>query len=931
MKNISYKLITITIFLFFSLVNYSQPSSWNWVNTGVNHTISVYYSTIFTIDDSQSTNMDYWIGVFFTDINGELQCGGYYQWTVNNNIAISAWGEDGYGLPGFRPGEEFVFKVFTFNGQDSIIYDSHSTFWETYPYTGTNTYFTNGYSSFKSLKAISPRSVQSQVIQLLTNWSIFSTYLIPLHNDISLLLNPVNNNLVLVKDGNGQVYWPFFGLNMIGNIAPGKGYQIKMAAADTLHVEGSLINPNVFELELQAGWDIIGYILTKAKPVEDVLLPIINNVEIVKDYNGNVYWPVFGLNMIGNMYPGQGYQIKTSVADTLIFGESRDIAALCPPTVSDFDGNQYNTVLIGHQCWLAENLKTSHYSTGDSIPNVTNTYNWENLSTNDLAWSYYDNSSSYGNTYGALYTWAAAMNGAQASGSGLNRIQGICPNGWYLPAERDWEELADYINLQNGYYERDLWFWKGVGGHLKSTTNWYYYGIGTDDYSFTGQAAGKRDYEGQFSLLTESGYWWTASQTNSDLARVRKLFYRNDNFFNFDHKKENGFSVRCLLDTCTVYPYPAAIAGSDSLNMPDTSIILQGNTPLIGTGCWSVVNGTGGIISDENNPNSIFSGLENHEYKLVWSISNGCGYSGDTISVSFQCLNPPSQANAGPDHLNLIDTFTILQANTPIMGIGHWVIISGTNGTISDINNPSAQFSGLHLHEYCLVWTIGNVCYNTYDTVSISFSCGLPPSLANAGIDQINLPDTFTVLQADTPTIGIGHWELIDGIGGVIANSINPSSAFSGIQGHEYLLTWTVENKNQCEASIDTVLISFLCLAPPNQANAGNDQLNLVDTFAILQANTPVNGPGTWIILSGTGGEIMDINNPQTQFSGLALHVYQLAWTIGNLCWSTTDTVSIGFSCGLPPTQANAGPDQLNLVDTFTNLQANTAISGTGE
>ncbi|MEA3443998.1 MAG: FISUMP domain-containing protein, partial [Bacteroidota bacterium] len=547
MKSIPFKLTTITIFLFISLVSYSQPSSWVVFLSGSNHTVLIPSTISLTLNGQNNAFPDFWLGAFYTDNNGDFTCAGYQYWD-GNATAIAVWGKNGYLHPGFKTGEEFIFKIFAFDGQDSIIYDAISFFIQitgTYQLSHFNTYSLNGISGLQSLIATTQKHPESQVIDLPYNWSIFSTYLIPLENDISNLLNPVINNLILAKDGNGQVYWPFFGLNMIGDIEPGKGYQVKMAAADTLHVEGSLINPDVFELELQAGWDIMAYILTQAKPIEDVLLPIINNVVIVKDYNGNVYWPGFGLNMIGNMYPGQGYQIKTTVADTLIFGESRDIAAICPPTVSDFDGNLYNTILIGHQCWMAENLKTSHYSTGDSITYINSNYNWETLSTIDKAYCHYNNSSSYGNTYGALYTWAAAMNGAPASGSGLNRVQGVCPAGWYLPAERDWEELADYINLQNGYYERDMWFWKGVGGHLKSTTNWYYYGIGTDDYGFSGQAAGKRDYKGQFSLLTESGYWWTASQTNSDLARVRKLFYRNDNFFNFDHKKENGFSVRC--------------------------------------------------------------------------------------------------------------------------------------------------------------------------------------------------------------------------------------------------------------------------------------------------------------------------------------------------------------------------------------------------
>ncbi|MCF8370649.1 MAG: hypothetical protein K9H64_03435 [Bacteroidales bacterium] len=965
----------------------------------------------FTINGQPVLNNDFWIGVFYTESDGGLTCGGYRYW-LGNSTTIAAFGEN-YLAQTFRTEEEFIFKIFILNGQDSLFYDVMATFITTMPQY--NTYLPNGMSGLELLSATSPASYKTQRISLPINWSIFSTYLIPTESDISVLLNPIINNLIIVKDGDGQTFWPAFGLNMIGDIEPGRGYQIKILNADSLFIKGAMINLNTFELELPAGWSIMGYILTQPKSAEDVLQPIVENIIIAKDYNGNVYWPAFGLNMMGNMNPGQGYLIKTTLSDTLIFSPGQNPAALCPTSISDFDGNQYSTVLIGHQCWMAENLITSHYSNGTIIPYITSNSDWNNLSETDKAYCYYNNSLSNGESYGALYSWPAAMNGEPASISNLNRVQGVCPAGWYLPAESDWEELADFINLQNGYYERNMWFWKGVGGHLKSTTNWYYYGIGSDDYGFSGHAGGKRDYDGQFSLLSESGYWWTASETNSDLARVRKLFYRNNNLFNFDHKKENGFSVRCLLDTCTVYPFPAADAGSDTLSLLDTFVVLQGNTPIIGTGQWSIISGAGGILSDGSNPGSIFNGLENHHYSLVWSINNACGYTGDTLHVYFQCQTLPTQADAGTDQINLFDTITYLQANIPVIGNGNWSIVSGTGGFLLSPANPYTQFSGMPAQTYVLVWTIANYCsessdtvvisficeptptqalagpdqmnlsdtftnlqantplsgtgtwyiisgiggviaettnpYSLFtglvnqvytlvwsictpcatasDTVSISFQCLTPPSQAYAGPDQINLPDTFTTLQADTPNIGQGHWEIISGIGGQISNDLNPSASFSGLQGHEYILTWSVENNSLCEISVDTAVISFLCFAPPNQANAGTNQLNLIDTFTILQANLPVSGLGTWSLISGTGGEIMDVNNPLTQFNGLALHEYHLVWKIENVCWSTFDTVTINFSCGPPPTPANAGQDQINLVDTFTSLSANSPIFGT--
>src|SRR6056297_2140139 len=109
-------------------------------------------------------------------------------------------------------------------------------------------------------------------------------------------------------------------------------------------------------------------------------------------------------------------------------------------SVQDYDGNWYHTVPIGNQCWMKENMRVTHYEDGTEISHVTGDTEWDNLTETDKAWCYYNNSDSLGNIYGALYTWAAAMNGAASSNDNPSGVQGLCPDGWNLT--RDYVLMA---------------------------------------------------------------------------------------------------------------------------------------------------------------------------------------------------------------------------------------------------------------------------------------------------------------------------------------------------------------------------------------------------------------------------------------------------------------------------------------------------------
>ena len=161
-----------------------------------------------------------------------------------------------------------------------------------------------------------------QNISLNAGWNIFSTYIDPVFPLLASLFIEIENNVELVKDYQGGIFWPQYGINLIGNITIGQGYQIKVNTADTLTVFGSELIPEQTPIAVPAGWSMIGYLRKTPALLDSMLYTIQSNIEIVKDQIGNVYWPQYGFNLIGDIEPGQGYQIKMNIADTLIYLEN---------------------------------------------------------------------------------------------------------------------------------------------------------------------------------------------------------------------------------------------------------------------------------------------------------------------------------------------------------------------------------------------------------------------------------------------------------------------------------------------------------------------------------------------------------------------------------------------------------------------------------
>jgi uncharacterized protein (TIGR02145 family) len=207
-------------------------------------------------------------------------------------------------------------------------------------------------------------------------------------------------------------------------------------------------------------------------------------------------------------------------------------------TVNDNDGNTYNTITIGTQVWLVENLKTTKYNDGTAItyPETDNTA-WTNNTTGAYAW-YGNDAATYKATYGALYNWYAVDH---ASNGGKS----ICPAGWHVPRDAEWTTLTTFLGGETV-----------AGGKMKSTGTieagtgkWYDPNTGADNSSgFSALPGGSRGYDGTFSGIGNVAGWWSSTAGGATSAWFRYLDYEGSDAGSSNDSKTNGFSVRCIRD-----------------------------------------------------------------------------------------------------------------------------------------------------------------------------------------------------------------------------------------------------------------------------------------------------------------------------------------------------------------------------------------------
>ena len=193
---------------------------------------------------------------------------------------------------------------------------------------------------------------------------------------------------------------------------------------------------------------------------------------------------------------------------------------------TDGDGNTYDTIVIGTQVWLAENLKTTKYNNRISIPLITDNAQW--ISTTSAAYCWYENNSDLKDTYGALYNWWAI------------KVSNLCPVGYHVPNSQEWNVLIEYFG------GKDI-----AGGKLKMTGNtvWKNNIFATNESGFSAVGGGfRQNSDGVFASLKLNGSWWsTVSGINEDNGYGLIIYDASgEALLGGGVNKKKGISVRCL-------------------------------------------------------------------------------------------------------------------------------------------------------------------------------------------------------------------------------------------------------------------------------------------------------------------------------------------------------------------------------------------------
>jgi uncharacterized protein (TIGR02145 family) len=331
------------------------------------------------------------------------------------------------------------------------------------------------------------------------------------------------------------------------------------------------------------------------------------------------------------------------------------------PSITDIDGNVYNTVQIGTQCWTQSNLKVSKYRNGDNIPTGLSNSDWSN--TTSGAYAIYDNDPVNDGLYGKLYNNYAVTDS-----------RGLCPTGWHVPSDGEWTTLENHLGGASG-----------AGGALKSTAmqptpgGWYPPNAGaTNSSGFTALPGGIRAYNGFFGSIINLGVWWSSSLSTMSYAWLSTLYSNyggNSDFYRDTNNRTLGVSVRCLKNTL-----PHVNTTSVTSVTPSTALV------------------TGEAISDGGDQNTIrgfcYSNTSNP------TISNDTTMNGTGIGVYSGTLQ----------NLTQLTTYFIRAYATNSVGTSYGSELNFTTDSIPGLRCPGTP-------------TVTDIDGNVYNTVQIGTQC----------------------------------------------------------------------------------------------------------------------------------------------------------------------------------------------------------------
>jgi uncharacterized protein (TIGR02145 family) len=273
---------------------------------------------------------------------------------------------------------------------------------------------------------------------------------------------------------------------------------------------------------------------------------VLTNLNASSTYHVRAY----ATNSLGTNY-GSEYSFTTSAVPSMVCGTS---------VVSDIDGNSYNTIQIGAQCWIKSNLKATKYRNGDAIPTGYNNNDWG--TTISGAYAIYNNDTSLISLYGLHY-----------NGFAVNDPRGICPTGWHVPTDNEFNLLGNTLGGDS------------VAGGAMKAVNLGFSAPNTGATNSSGFSAVAAGYFGPMGGNTDlwvNGYFWSANSGNW----VRRVYYLDSAVHRHSYGSTWGFSVRCLRDS--------SVGGGGSASVPSVTTVAISGVTSTGASTGGNVTSDGG-------------------------------------------------------------------------------------------------------------------------------------------------------------------------------------------------------------------------------------------------------------------------------------------------------------------------------------------------
>jgi len=338
-------------------------------------------------------------------------------------------------------------------------------------------------------------------------------------------------------------------------------------------------------------------------------------------------------------------------------------------SVTDIDGNVYQTVKIGDQWWMAENLKVTHYRNGDPIPNVTDSATWCNLTTG--AYCHYDNNEDNVDIYGRLYNAYTVYDSRH-----------LAPEGWHVPSDAEWKQLEMYLGMSQAEADGSSWRGTDEGGKLKETgtTNWDAPNTGaTNESGFTALPGGFRNVYGYFISMAKYAYFCSSTALPGDSVWMRYLNNSKSQIARGVCPPGNvGFSIRCVKNdfepgTILIETTP------DSINAP-----------------WSLSGP--GEYNSSGNGDQMLTDFEPGDYTIIWE--NVTGWI--TPSGDMQTLVPNDTVTFSGIYIEDSTPGTIVINTSPDSLDAGWSL-EGPSG-FSAGGNGDSTLTDLEQGDYTITW-----------------------------------------------------------------------------------------------------------------------------------------------------------------------------------------------------------------------------------